>query len=171
VAVAPVAAAMTAAGCPAGLLRPLLQDLVGSGRVRGVVDARRGVAGGLALADHRPQLEPAQSAARDQLLAALAQDLFRPPDLAGAVAQARVPPALLAALEAGGDLVRVGPDLAFHPRALAEAADHIRAAGRPLTLSEIRELLATTRKFAIPLMEELDRRGLTRRRGDLREPA
>jgi selenocysteine-specific elongation factor len=34
--------------------------------------------------------------------------------------------------------------------------------------SEFREALGTSRKFAIPLAEALDARGVTRRRGDVR---
>ena len=40
-----------------------------------------------------------------------------------------------------------------------------------LTLSRIREVLATTRKFAVPYCEYLDRSGFTRRDGDLRHLA
>ena len=41
-------------------------------------------------------------------------------------------------------------------------------AGSDSTLSEIRELLGTTRKYAVPYCEYLDRTGFTRRDGDLR---
>ena len=37
-----------------------------------------------------------------------------------------------------------------------------------LELPEIRDLLGTTRKFAVPLCEYLDRVGVTKRAGDLR---
>ena len=37
-----------------------------------------------------------------------------------------------------------------------------------LTVSQIRELLETSRKFAVPICEHLDRIGLTRRDGDVR---
>ena len=40
--------------------------------------------------------------------------------------------------------------------------------GAGLTLSEIRELLGTTRKYAVPICEYLDRIGFTSRDGDLR---
>jgi selenocysteine-specific elongation factor len=40
--------------------------------------------------------------------------------------------------------------------------------GAGLTVAEIRDLLGTTRKYAVPLCEYLDRVGLTRREGDLR---
>ena len=37
-----------------------------------------------------------------------------------------------------------------------------------ITVSQLREALQTSRKYAVPLAEELDGRGITRRRGDLR---
>ena len=37
-----------------------------------------------------------------------------------------------------------------------------------MTLSQIRELLATTRKYAVPICEYLDKIGFTKRDGDLR---
>src|ERR671929_190108 len=42
------------------------------------------------------------------------------------------------------------------------------AQGPGLTVAEIRDLLGTTRKYAVPLCEYLDRIGVTRREGDLR---
>jgi selenocysteine-specific elongation factor len=40
--------------------------------------------------------------------------------------------------------------------------------GQGATVAEIRDLLGTTRKYAVPLCEYLDRIGVTRREGDLR---
>ena len=37
-----------------------------------------------------------------------------------------------------------------------------------MTLSQIRELLGTTRKYAVPLCEYYDQIGFTQRNGDLR---
>ena len=37
-----------------------------------------------------------------------------------------------------------------------------------MSMAELRDLLATTRKYAVPIGEYLDRIGLTRREGDLR---
>ena len=42
------------------------------------------------------------------------------------------------------------------------------ASGPGATVAEIRDLLGTTRKYAVPLCEYLDRVGVTRRDGDLR---
>jgi selenocysteine-specific elongation factor len=62
--------------------------------------------------------------------------------------------------------------LHFHPAAI-EAAAHAAArllAEHPagFTLSQFREALGNTRKHAVPLATELDSRGITRRRDDLR---
>ena len=40
--------------------------------------------------------------------------------------------------------------------------------GAGLTMSQIREILNTTRKYAVPYCEYLDRTGFTQREGDLR---
>ncbi len=62
--------------------------------------------------------------------------------------------------------------LLFHTSAIDIAA---RAAARLLaaepegfTMAELRDAIGATRKFALPLAAELDARGITRRRGDLR---
>ncbi|MGB8859606.1 MAG: selenocysteine-specific translation elongation factor [Ilumatobacteraceae bacterium] len=62
--------------------------------------------------------------------------------------------------------------LYFHPDAIAAAAGVAAAllAANPtgFTMSQLREALGNTRKHAVPLATELDARGITRRRGDLR---
>ena len=62
--------------------------------------------------------------------------------------------------------------LYFHPQAIDDAA---RAAARLLqaqpsgfTMSQLREALGNTRKHAVPLATEMDARGITRRRDDVR---
>jgi selenocysteine-specific elongation factor len=68
-------------------------------------------------------------------------------------------------------LVHVVDDLYLHSDAEAEMrrllADKL-AGGSGATVAEIRDLLGTTRKYAVPLCEYLDRVGVTRREGDLR---
>ncbi|MGZ5299941.1 MAG: SelB domain-containing protein, partial [Actinomycetota bacterium] len=47
----------------------------------------------------------------------------------------------------------------------------IRAAGGAgITVSALRESLGTSRKYAVPLLEWFDQRGVTRREGDVRFP-
>ncbi len=68
-----------------------------------------------------------------------------------------------------GQLVRISNEYFLH----AEVEQRVRERLRPglvggLTVSQIRELLQTSRKYALPLCEYLDRVGFTRRDGDLR---
>ena len=78
--------------------------------------------------------------------------------------------AVVRQLVTSGELVRIGD---FHLTA-SRAADlrrivreHIDKNG-PVTVAEIRDLLGTSRKYAVPLCEWLDSTGATRRDGDLR---
>ena len=60
----------------------------------------------------------------------------------------------------------------FHPDAIDTAATAaarlLEAAPDGFTVSQFREALGITRKHAVPLAAELDSRGITRRRGDVR---
>jgi len=79
-------------------------------------------------------------------------------------------PALVRSLAAAGELVRIGDFYLTAKTAAAARAkvrDHIAAHG-PVTVAEIRDLLGTTRKYAVPLSEWLDATGATLRTGDLR---
>ena len=71
-----------------------------------------------------------------------------------------------------GELVRLTPDVVLLQEAIEEAvrrlAAHHETSG-PFTAAEAKDLLGTTRKFAIPLLEHLDKTGWTRRREDKRE--
>ena len=68
-----------------------------------------------------------------------------------------------------GRLVRAAPDLVFTPAFVERAAAVVRAAGSDgITVGTFREALGTSRKYALPLLEHFDQRGVTIRRGDLR---
>jgi selenocysteine-specific elongation factor len=70
-----------------------------------------------------------------------------------------------------GDLVELNAEFTLHGaihKSLLETLRALLANGRGLTVSELKDRLAITRKHAIPLCEHLDRRGFTRREGDLR---
>jgi selenocysteine-specific elongation factor len=70
-----------------------------------------------------------------------------------------------------GHLVHAGGTLYFHAEAEAEMRRRVGGrltGGAGLTVAEVRDLLGTTRKYAVPLCEYLDRVGVTRREGDLR---
>lgn len=77
---------------------------------------------------------------------------------------------LIEAAARSGALVRIGPDLVLTPDFVRRAMDLVRGAKDGISVSSIRQALGTTRKYAVPLMEHLDRTGATRRVGDLRYP-
>ena len=60
--------------------------------------------------------------------------------------------------------------ICFHPSAVARAARMLekRLPEAGAAVSEINGMLGTTRKYAIPLLEQLDAVGATRRVGDKR---
>ncbi|MGH9742498.1 MAG: selenocysteine-specific translation elongation factor, partial [Candidatus Acidiferrum sp.] len=69
-------------------------------------------------------------------------------------------------------LVRVSPELIFHRDALAhlngQLATYKKAKGERISVPVFKELAGVTRKYAIPLLEYLDRERVTRRAGDER---
>ncbi|MEA2613905.1 MAG: selenocysteine-specific elongation factor, partial [Chloroflexota bacterium] len=77
---------------------------------------------------------------------------------------------LIEAAAREGLLVRVSPELAISAELVARAETLINAAPQGITVSAVREALGTSRKYAVPLMEWMDRQGITRREGDLRFP-
>lgn len=80
-------------------------------------------------------------------------------------------PQLLALAAADGELVEVAPGFYLHTdvdQRLRERLLQSFGAEQGVTLSQIREVLGTTRKYAVPYCEYLDHSGFTRRDGDLR---
>lgn len=78
---------------------------------------------------------------------------------------------LLAWLERGGELVRTPGELFFASAAVEDLRARVRAhlaAHGSLDTPTYKELIGTTRKHAVPLMELLDGEKLTVRRGELR---
>jgi len=61
-----------------------------------------------------------------------------------------------------------GPSLPAQPAARARIEAHCRAHGE-ITAATFRDLIGASRKFAIALLEWLDRSGVTVRVGDLRK--
>jgi selenocysteine-specific elongation factor len=94
----------------------------------------------------------------------------RPPTVRELVTQG-IAPALIDAAARAGSVVRIAPDIVVTPSLVDRALDLIRARGADgISVSAIREGLDTSRKYAVPLAEWLDREGRTVRRGDLRFP-
>jgi selenocysteine-specific elongation factor len=72
----------------------------------------------------------------------------------------------LAAAERAGAVLRVADGIVLLPGADVRAAAVLAGLPQPFTLSQARQALGTTRRVAVPLLELLDRRRLTRRLPD-----
>ncbi|MCK6159971.1 selenocysteine-specific translation elongation factor [Corynebacterium simulans] len=78
----------------------------------------------------------------------------------------------LAAAERAGRLLRLKDGVVLLPAAVAEARTRLQGIEQPFSTSQARQALCTTRRVAIPLLEQLDAKGITRRLdGSLRELA
>jgi selenocysteine-specific elongation factor len=105
-----------------------------------------------------------------QVTEAISSEPAQPPTIKELVAQGIGRDAIDAAIRAGL-VVRVAPDLVFLPELIDRAREIVASAsGSGITVSAFREALGTSRKYAVPLLEWFDQRGITRRDGDLRFP-
>jgi selenocysteine-specific elongation factor len=99
-----------------------------------------------------------------RLLDASRQALYMPP-------APDIEPELLAFLIDQGQLVRVAPDITFLPEAYETMLGWVYAQiadPGSVTVAAFRDRFATSRKYALALLEHLDERKITRRAGDMR---
>lgn len=132
----------------------------------------------LALPDWSVELPPKQQTLLDEVVATLDRAGLDPPSPAQLAETLDAPLGEVAAmLQVGVDrklLVWLSQDVYLHERVLGQARQTTAKALQQeggLTVSEIRNLLGTTRRVAIPLCEYYDATGLTRRDGDVRQLA
>ncbi|OBJ73326.1 SelB C-terminal domain-containing protein [Mycobacterium colombiense] len=95
----------------------------------------------------------------------LAAEPFRAPE-ADELAELKLGPRELAAAVRAGRLMRIADGVVLGPDALDRAAGVLAALPQPFTVSEARRALGTTRRVAVPLLEQLDARRVTRRGDD-----
>jgi len=119
----------------------------------------------LRLLDHQIQLTDAQQKSADSFLKSLTANPYSPtldniPDLE-----------LLNLLVEQNKVVKVSDNVMFSPRAyeqmLNKITRHIKSNGK-VTVAEVRDLMGTSRKYALALMEYMDEQKITRRVGDER---
>jgi len=72
----------------------------------------------------------------------------------------------LAAAVRAGRLTRIADGVVLGPDACGQAAGILATLPQPFTVSEARRALGTTRRVAVPLLEHLDARRITRRADD-----
>ena len=135
----------------------IVDELVSEGRL--VRDGDR-----VRAPDHQPAaVDPEVASAMDRLVEALA--VLAPPSLRDAAAAAGCPPAAIRELERNGRIVVLDEDLAYAmPTYRDLAAKALALAARePLAPAAFRDATGTSRRYVMPILEDLDRRGILQR--------
>ena len=110
----------------------------------------------------------------ERIVARLSGSGFQPPDLAEVLREIPAPlrpQELVRYLLESGRLVKVTSELLYTSEQWAELVARVAGhfASHPtLTMADFKNLLQVSRKYSIPILESLDRAGLTRREGDAR---
>jgi selenocysteine-specific elongation factor len=158
-------------GMPAGELR----ERLGVGAEAFAAVCARGEAQGWLQRDgasvkatsHGVRFDTKQRQAADDLMARFRAAPYRPPSTKEA--EAAVGPAVLASLIEFGDLVSVAGDVLFdsltYEQMRASVIHHLADRGS-VTVADVRDQFDTSRKYALALLEHLDRLRVTRRVGD-----
>ena len=121
-------------------------------------------------------LQPEEAQAKGEIEKAFADAELAVPSAREVLAKLSVEPKraekLLQILLREKNLVRVSPELIFHRDALAHLRERLatykKAKGERISVSIFKDLTGISRKYAIPLLEYLDRERVTRRAGDER---
>ncbi len=140
----------------------LMANLSGDGFVRAGAAIRR--------ITHRPSLPPKLAGPGARLLNALAARPFDPPSRKDLVPDDLSFQALKFLL-ASGEAVDISPDIVLGADPYAKAIAQIRAhlqTHQTATVSELKTLLGSSRRIMVPLLERLDKEGVTQRQGDKR---
>ena len=154
---------------------PFLQALLGKMEAAGRI---RTMARGIGHPNFGPKLSANEQKLMEDLVERFLQAGLQPPSVKKIQQQVtknqKVVPQLVALAASDGQLVEIGSDFFLHCDVEKRAKQILRAEmslDQAFTLSQIREFLGTSRKYAVPLCEYLDRIGFTLREGDLRRLA
>ncbi|NIO06754.1 MAG: hypothetical protein GTO40_01725, partial [Deltaproteobacteria bacterium] len=154
---------------PTRLFRTLLDQLAGEKAV-----AREG--NFVRLPAHKIQLQDAERSVTEKIKGVLGRSPLAPPDLKEIEKQVGLARGKLTevirVMEREGSIVRIATDLYF----LSESVDRVKAVlykylseHKEINAATFRDLLNSSRKFTIALLEHFDREGITIRIGDTRK--
>ncbi|HEX9097484.1 MAG TPA: selenocysteine-specific translation elongation factor [Candidatus Dormibacteraeota bacterium] len=147
---------------PADVFAEVIGLLADEGRI-----VERG--GEIAVATHKQLLSQQQETVIGEFLAELESQPFNPPPLPDLLRRHPLTPAVLQYLVADGRIVRVNEDTVFARSAYDEAVRQLRVhltEHRTLTVAAARDLLGSSRRYVLPLLEWMDGQKITRRVGD-----
>ena len=150
------------------LFNALLQTLVAQGKIEVQGETVR-------LAGHKIQLTPEEQAAKEQISEAFGRRGLEVPSPPEVLAKLRIDrlraEKLLQILLRENVLCKVTEDLIFHRSALSQLKELLaqrKAQSNRINVTVFKEITGLSRKYAIPLLEYLDREHVTRREGDER---
>jgi selenocysteine-specific elongation factor len=127
----------------------------------------------VALPTHKPLFSDQDLAALSSIEGAFRQSGFQPPSVNDVLTSVFRSPqkgrGLLEVLLKAKKLIRISDDLIFHADVIAHVRNSLSAhRGRRFSVPEFKEWTQMSRKYAIPVLEYLDREHVTKRDGDQR---
>lgn len=131
---------------------------------------------GYALVDFEVRYTKRQSAIREKLLQTYKKAGIEPGTVEEAAAM--FPQGeradfkqVLDSVLSGGELVMLSPEICYHREAYERVSETVRAyfeENETITLAQFRDLLGTSRKYALAVLEYYDKNGVTKKEGDYR---
>jgi len=115
--------------------------------------------------DHSPTLSATQESEASGYLKLIANDRYSPST------ERPVDIEILQYLSELGDVVRISGDIVYPADTYEEMEAKIIASGsdgQEVTITSVRELFGTSRKYTLAVLEHMDSKGITRRAGDVR---
>jgi selenocysteine-specific elongation factor len=166
---------------PRASLSAELPDLASNSLIPGIIERLRSQervtvdARAVALSGYVPRLSQAELRLKTDLMQSIRNGGMSPPETAELAAKAGARslavPELIALLCDEQKVTEISADLHIDFDAEAELRHKVTdylTEKTTMTMAELRDLLGTTRKYAVPIGEYLDRIGLTTREGDIR---
>jgi selenocysteine-specific elongation factor len=129
-----------------------------------------------ALADFEVRYTKRQNAIREKLLQTYSKAGIEPGTVEEAAAMFQPGERadfkqVLDSVLSGGELVMLSPDICYHKDAYRRVCEAVRShfeENETLTLPQLRDLLGTSRKYALAILEYYDKNGITKKEGDYR---
>ena len=115
--------------------------------------------------NHQPTLSPDQEKTAAEFVSLISKDRFSPST------EQPIDIEILQFLSERGDVIRVSDDIVYHADAYEEMESKIiesGADGQEISITSVREIFGTSRKYTLAVLEHMDSKGLTRRSGDAR---
>jgi selenocysteine-specific elongation factor len=151
-------------------LDKVIEDLVAGGKIEKIRGGR------ILQPGREPEFSDVEQAALTSLREHYLQHLFDPARAEDLASTIGVESSLIEKLQSflidRGEVIRIATDVALSVEAIPQAVQKLAVLFEKegaFTASQAKDALGTTRKFAIPLLEHLDKTGWTRRKGDRRE--